>query len=253
MESNNRHNNLYRSYNPQFENQYTNEIEDQNMEYQDQMQMMKQKMSLKQAQKLRNCHEILMNLLFSAENYALGKSKSKIFGEYDRYDNTSNKTPLQLKYQFVEQLDMFNSAYNYYSHLYPGKLILPDGLDKKSLLKEISQWKSKFSGKPDEEYYDILIKLIKRKKIRNLDDDLDEIDMEINNEEKKYKGNLTKEEMQVENENGVQDFMNNYAEASHYTDEYSKNINSYYNNKTGEYNFKVKLGGVPGKGFKDFH
>ena len=243
--------NIYYSYNQQYGNHYSNEIQDQNMGYQDQMQMTKQKMALKQAQKLRNCHEILMNLLFSAENYALGKSKSKIFGEYDRYDNTSNKTPLQLKYQFVEQLDMFNSAYDYYSRHYPGKLILPEGLDKNNTLSQILQWKNKFIGKPEEEYYDMLIKLINGKKIRSLYNDMEKIDLEINNEEKKYRGNINKAEMKKRNENGVHDFMNNYAEASHYTDEYLKNVGGYYDIKNQEYIYGVKLGGEPGKGFKD--
>ena len=47
--------------------------------------------------------------------------------------------------------------------------------------------------------------------------------------------------------------MNNYAEASHYTDEYLKNVSVYYDTKTGVYTHKIILGGVPGKGIKDFH
>ena len=236
-------------YNQQQENQSPNVNQDQNIQYQDQIQMVKQKMSLEQAQKLRNCHEILMNLLFSAENYALGKSKNKIFGEYDRYDNTINKTPLQLKYQFVEQLDMFNSAYSYYSNLYPGKFILPDGLDKKYLNNTILQWKNIFNGKPEELYYDMLINLINGKKIKNLYNDMEKIDLEINNEEKKYRGNLNKAEIQRRNE--VQNFINNFAEASHHTDQYLNNVDNYYDRKNGVYTYKVKLNGIPGKGFKD--
>ena len=234
--------------NPQYGSQNLNEIQYQNIQYQNQIQIQRQKMLLEQAQKLRNCHEILMKLLFSAENYALGKSKHKIFGEYDRYDNTSNKTPLQLKYQFVEQLDIFNNAYNYYSQLYPGKFILPEGLDQNYLYKTILQWKSKFNGKPEEEYYDLLIKLINGKKIRSLYIDMEQIDSEIINEKKKYLRNIN---MQKRNEIDIQNFMNNYAEASHYTDEYLKNVSVYYDTKTGQYIYKVKLGGDPGKGLKD--
>ena len=245
---------MINQYNNQINQQYVsqnlNEAQYQNIQYQNQIQIQRQKMLLEQAQKLRNCHEVLMNLLFSAENYALGKSKSKIFGEYDRYDNTSNKTPLQLKYQFVEQLDMFNNAYNYYSHLYPGKFILPDGLDQKYLYEIILQWKSKFNGKPEQEYYDLLIKLIYGKKIRSLYNDMEKIDLEIINEEKKHRGNIN---IQKRDEIGIQNFMNNYAEASHYTDEYTKNVSLYYDTKTGQYIYEIILGGVPGKGFKDYH
>ena len=79
---------------------------------------------------------------------------------------------------------------------------------------------------------------------------MEKIGLEIINEEKKYRGNIN---MQKRDEIGIQNFMNNYAEASHYTDEYSKNINSYYDTKTGQYIYKVKKGGAPGKGFKDYH
>ena len=239
------------NFNQQCVSQNLNEAQYQNIQYQNQIQIQRQKMLLEQAQKLRNCHEILMKLLFSAENYALGKTKHKIFGEYDRYDNTSNKTPLQLKYQFVEQLDIFNNAYNYYSQLYPGKFILPEGLDQNYLYKTILQWKSKFNGKPEEEYYyDLLIKLISGEKIGSLYNDMEKIDLEIINEEKKHRGNINK---QKRDEIGIQNFMNNYAEASHYTDEYSKNINSYYDTKTGYYIYKIILGGAPGKGIVYYH
>ena len=233
-----------------FGNQYPNE--NKNIQYQDQMQLKLQKMSLAQAQKLKNCHDVLMRLLFSAENYALYRSKDKIFGEYDRYDNTSNKTPLELKYQFVEQLDSFNGALATYIHLYPNGFFLPVGLNKKFLIEKIKEWKSRINEKPVVQYYDMLLKLINGNRIRDLYNDLERIDLNID-EEKEKTGNTQKEETQKIEENRRQNFVNNYAEASYDIAKELDNIDSYYNKKNGEYNYRVKLGGTPGKGFKYYN
>ena len=228
------------------------EIEGRKNQCQTQCQLRLQKISLQQAQKLKNCHDVLLRLLFSAENFALGKSKNKIFGEYDAYDNTSNKTILELKYQFVEELDSYNGILAAYSRYYPGQFYLPNGLDKQKIINYIKLWKGQFIDKPERKYYDMLLKLIDGKKIEDLYDEMEKIDHEIKNEEKKHPCIKNEEGKRKKAEDGIQNFVDNYAEAYYNIDKDLEKVDKYYDKKSGEYTFKVKFGGAPGKGIRDF-
>lgn len=122
---------------------------------QEQKEMLNEKQAIDQG----FSHDILFQLLSTAELYALGKNGNRKFKGYEFF-NSSSKSKSQLKDQFLIQTDTFRNSYLFYCNDH-GDYNFPNNLDKKMVIDLMTYWKS-FVEDKDKEIYDKTINLLNK-------------------------------------------------------------------------------------------
>lgn len=123
------------------------------MSYYKQTQMLNEKQAIDQG----FSHDILFQLLSTAELYALGKNENRKFKGYE-YFNSSSKPKSLLKDQFIIQTNTFKNSYKFFCHDH-GEYEFPQNLDRRMVIDLMTYWKS-FVEDKDKEIYDKTINLL---------------------------------------------------------------------------------------------
>lgn len=124
---------------------------------QEQCQMLNQQQAIDQSLS----HDILFQLLSTAELYALGKDGNRKFKGYEFF-NSSSKSKSKLKDQLLIQTDTFKNSYRFFVHDHE-TYEFPENLDRKMVIDLMAYWKSLVDAK-DRDIYDITINLLSGKK-----------------------------------------------------------------------------------------
>ena len=140
------------------------------------------KQKMVQAQNQHFCNDTLARLLSSAENYA-SKFNPNIKKQYQYYDpfNSSNKNVLDLKLQFMSQINLFVYSFQSFNEEY-NEYIFPGNKSKMYILTELNELKN-YVPNEDKRLYETIINLLNGKK--NIKLYMDEIDKILEN----YNGN----------------------------------------------------------------
>ncbi len=109
-------------------------------------------------------HDILFQLLSTAESYGLGSENlDNQFKGYE-YFNSSLKSKRKLKEQFLIQTDTFKNSYTFFCYDHE-KYDFPSNLRKEMIIKLMEYWKSCVEDIKDKEIYDKTIRLLLQEKI----------------------------------------------------------------------------------------
>lgn len=127
-----------------------------------QTQMQKQEQNYQQAIDQGFSHDILYQLLSTAELFALGNSPNRQFRGYE-YFNSSSKSRSKLRDQFLIQTDTFKNSYIFFCHDHE-TYDFPQNLSKEMIIKLMTYWKSEVKDIKDREIYDKTIKLLSKEK-----------------------------------------------------------------------------------------
>ena len=127
-------------------------------------QVQKQMLNEKQAIDQGFSHDILFQLLSTAEVYALGRNANRKFKGYEFF-NSSSKSRSKLKDQFLIQTDTFKNSYLFYCGDH-GEYNFPNNLDKQTIINLMMYWQSLVEEK-DKKIYDKTINLLKKDNINN--------------------------------------------------------------------------------------
>lgn len=134
-----------------------NGYQDPPPEYLEQLQKLNEKQAAEQALS----HDILYQLLCTAETFALGKDGDRHFKGYEFF-NSSSKSESELREQFLIQTDTFKNSYRFFLHDHK-KYDFPEKLDKIKIINLLNNWKS-FVKEEDKSIYDATINLLKKNK-----------------------------------------------------------------------------------------
>ena len=125
------------------------------MSKQTQAQMLNYKQAIDQG----FSHDILFQLLSTAESYALGSDNpNRQFKGYE-YFNSSSKSRRKLKEQFLIQTDTFKNSYTFFCYDHEN-YDFPSNLSKEMVVKLMEYWKNCVEDIKDKEIYDKTIRLI---------------------------------------------------------------------------------------------
>ena len=122
-------------------------------------QIKKQMLNEKQAIDQGFSHDILFQLLSTAEVYALGRNENRKFKGYEFF-NSSSKPRSQLKDQFLIHTNTFRNSYLFYCNDH-GEYNFPNNLDKRMIIDLMKYWKE-FVEDKDKEIYDKTINLLNK-------------------------------------------------------------------------------------------
>ena len=122
-----------------------------------------QMLNYKQAIDQGFSHDILFQLLSTAESYALGsENPDRQFKGYE-YFNSSSKSKRKLKEQFLIQTDTFRNSYTFFCYDHE-RYDFPSNLSKELVIKLMEYWKSCVEDIKDKEIYDKTIRLLLQEK-----------------------------------------------------------------------------------------
>jgi len=122
-----------------------------------------QMLNYKQAIDQGFSHDILFQLLSTAESFALGSDNpNRQFKGYE-YFNSSSKSRRKLKEQFLIQTDTFKNSYTFFVYDHE-KYDFPSNLSKEMIIKLMDYWKSCVEDIKDKEIYDKTIRLLQQEK-----------------------------------------------------------------------------------------
>lgn len=124
-------------------------------------QMMAQKLNEKQAIDQALSHDILFQLLSTAETYALGKNGKRHFKAYE-YFNSSSKPKHKLKEQLLIQMETFKNSYRFFCHDFQ-EYDFPENLNKTMIIEFLNFWKSHVEEK-DKNIYETIINIFDKNK-----------------------------------------------------------------------------------------
>lgn len=125
-----------------------------------QKMMQMQRQSKQQAIEQGLSHDILGQLLATAEAFADTGKRERLFKAYE-YFNSSKKSKDNLREQFLMLTDVFKHSYNFFNHDHKnsGGYEFPENLSKDQIIKLLEKWKSSVSL--DDQYiYDKTIYLL---------------------------------------------------------------------------------------------
>ena len=133
------------------------------------------KQQLIQAQNQHFCNDSLARLLSSAENYA-AKFNRNVKKKYEYYDpfNSSNKNKLDLKIQFMLQINLFVNSFQSFNEQY-NEYLFPENTSKEEIINELMEWQIIVDDE-DKDFYETIIDLLEgKKKIKLYMDEIDKI------------------------------------------------------------------------------
>lgn len=107
-------------------------------------------------------HDILYQLLSTAELFALGNSPNRQYKGYEFF-NSSSKSRSKLREQFLIQTDTFKNSYIFFCYDHE-TYDFPQTLSKENIIKLMTNWKDKVNDIKDKEIYDKTIKLLSKEK-----------------------------------------------------------------------------------------
>ena len=172
-------------------------------------------------------HDILFQLLSTAEVYALGGDNPKRQFKGYEYFNSSTKSRRKLKEQFLIQTDTFKNSFLFFCYDHE-TYDFPSNLSKETIIKLMDYWKSCVDDIKDKEIYDKTINLLNKEK--NLSS------YKIGN--KHYKSKEYKKDLNDVEMGNLQEVMTNVAYSNEVLAEnIKKNMD-----KTGKYKGEAKLG-----------
>ena len=139
-----------------------------------QQQCFLKKQNLVQAQNQHFCNDTLARLLSCAENYA-AKFNPNIIKQYEYYDpfNSSNKNILDLKIQFMLQINLFVISFQDFNEEY-NEYIFPENKTKEEIINELMEWQEIVDDE-DKDFYETLIDLLNGKNVKLYMDEIDKI------------------------------------------------------------------------------
>lgn len=126
-------------------------------------QIFMQKQSQQQAIEQGVSHDILYQLLATAECYALGKKGQRHFKGYELF-NSSSKSKPDLRNQLIIQAETFKNSYNFFDYDYKnaGGYEFPQNLPRDKIIKLLNYWKSVVANE-DKIIYDNIINFFEGK------------------------------------------------------------------------------------------
>ena len=132
------------------------------------------KQKITQAQNQHFCNDTLARLLSCAENYA-AKFNPNIKKQYEYYDpfNSSNKNKLDLKIQFMLQINLFVISFQDFNEEY-NEYIFPENKTKEEIINELMEWQEIVDDE-DKDFYETLIDLLNGKNVKLYMDEIDKI------------------------------------------------------------------------------
>lgn len=129
-----------------------------------------------QNQHLQLGYDILGRLLSAAENYyckCIGKSYNKdtaIYKNHDIFQNANKKSKETVRAEIINQINIFQASNQYYKSKYYSTLI-PEC--SKEIIEDLNNWKNEIKNQKDIELYNIIISILKNKKV-DIDSLIDE-------------------------------------------------------------------------------
>lgn len=123
-----------------------------------------QKQTEQQAVEQGVSHDVLGQLLFTAECYAVGKNSERHFKAYE-IAGSSIKSKKKLREQLLILTDSFKYSYKFFNFDYKdaGGYEFPEGMEINQIVALFEYWKSLVS-KEDKAIYDKTINLLQKKK-----------------------------------------------------------------------------------------
>ena len=156
------------------------------IEIQSQVQMLASKQKLKQLESQTYSNRTMARLISIAELYALSVNckNEQLYKKFDEFDNLNRKTVNELKGELIIQIECFKVSYESYVKKYK-HYDFPDDYDEEKTLEELKNIEKNINEE-DKKYYQSIIKLLNGDtNIPSFDEDLDELEEEGENSDKK--------------------------------------------------------------------
>lgn len=151
-----------------------------------QIQVQASKQRLKQLESQNYSNRTMANMIAVSELYALSVKcpNDQLYKKFDEFDNLKRKTKNELKGELIIQIECFKVSFKSYVKKYK-KYDFPDDYDEEKTLEELEMIKNKINKK-DKKFYEAIINLLKgNTKIPSFDEELDELEEDKNNSDKK--------------------------------------------------------------------
>jgi len=151
-----------------------------------QIQIQASKQRLKQLESQTYSNRTMANMIAASELYALSVKcpNDQLYKKFDEFDNLKRKTKNELKGELIIQIECFKVSFKSYVKKYK-KYDFPDDYDEERTLEELEMIKNKINKK-DKKFYEAIINLLKgNTNIPSFDEELNELEEDKNNSDKK--------------------------------------------------------------------
>lgn len=216
-------------YNPvQYPNNvvYYDDYSQPNMNYNRGFQQQSQKQLINEQQEIDRAmsHDILFQLLATAEAFAVKKSEERQFKGYE-ICNSSSKSRKHLKNQFLIISDTFKQSYKFFKADHHQEYEFPENLPVEEVIELFKQWKELVKDEEEKEIYDMTIDLLSKKK---------------GSKKKKVKASDLAEDVEMTDVT-MGNLMQGMAEISYSNEKLAENVRKEIK-ETGKYKSKVVKG-----------